>query len=172
MQDLSSVAGIFCLFLRQTRYDLLTILISCKLLSFRFIAELQEKHAWNRCVSVSWVLAGTQPIGVASIELKLQYTSHPEVHAEFNSSYIARDTNHVIITGSNPITFMDQACSMILWNDARSVSAETGKQWFLPIFFLLTLNCWHGAKFGMLKVFPCVTSNRIQVSDNLRLFQT
>lgn len=141
------------------------------MLDLKFTAELQKKHPWNDCESMSQMLAGPQPTGVPPLSSK--YRTPVTLRCMPNLfPGISGDEKHVVITGSNPITVTEQACSVILCNDTRSVSAETGKQWFLPILFLLTLNGWHGAKFSMLKVVPCVTSNRIQVSDNLRLFQT
>ena len=50
------------------------------------------------------------------------------------------EPGHAVIMGSKPIMFMDQACGMILWKDTRSVSAKSGKQWFLPFFPFFPVN--------------------------------
>lgn len=107
----------------------------CKLLNFRFTDELQRNCPCNHCMPMSWLLAGTQPLGVPPASLGSKCSAPVTLRCTLNLiQATARDTSHVVIMGSKPITFMDQACSMILWKDTRSVSAETGKQWFLPIF--------------------------------------
>lgn len=113
---------------------------------------------------MSQMLAGTQPTGVPPLSSK--YRTPVTLRCVLNLfPGISRDENHVVITGSNPITVMEQACSMILCNDTRSVSAETGKQWFLPILFLLTLNvdmvlnsvCWRWFHVSLLIGYRCQT---------------
>lgn len=151
---------------RVKNQSLLATPIRCKLPDLSFTNKMSLKLLCVHVLCTGWHPAHR----CACTELKILQSPRGALQNLIPAT--ARDTNHVKITASNPITFMDPACSRILCNDTKSAPAETGKQWVLPFFFLFTLNCWHGAKFSTLKVFPCVTSNRIQVSDNLRLFQT